>query len=157
MNNIFRKLLYKEVLTNYIDNFVILAKTKKEWEEQMIHFLKIVEKNNFYFRRSKCNFDMEKISILGVVTGQEEVQIENDKVKAIKEWKTSTKIKKVEKNGFKFSFCNIDVGVRQGSALSSILFTLYLSFIFHILEKWLKILKIPIFIISFVDDGLFIL
>ncbi len=60
----------------------------------MIHFLKIVEKNNFYFRRSKCNFDMEKISILGVVTGQEEVQIENDKVKAIKEWKTSTKIKK---------------------------------------------------------------
>ena len=39
---------------------------------------------------------MEKISILGVVTGQEEVQIENDKVKAIKEWKTSTKIKKVE-------------------------------------------------------------
>ena len=60
-------------------------------------------------------------------------------------------------NGFQFSFCNIDVGVRQGSALSSILFTLYLSFIFHILEKWLKILKIPIFIISFVDDGLFIL
>ena len=37
-----------------------------------------------------------------------------------------------------------------------ILSALYLSSIFHILEKQLKILKILISIISFVDDGLFI-
>jgi len=36
MNSIFRKLLYKGVLANYIDNFVILAKTKKEPEEWTI-------------------------------------------------------------------------------------------------------------------------
>jgi len=41
-------------------------------------------------------------------------------------------------------------------ALSPILFTLYLSSIFHIFKKWLKNLKIPIFILSFVDDGLLI-
>jgi len=58
MNSIFRKLLHKEVLTNYMDNFVILAKTKKE---------------------------VEKIFILEVVVGQEEVQMENDKIKAAKE------------------------------------------------------------------------
>jgi len=39
---------------------------------------------------------MEKIPILEVVVGQGEVQMENDKIKAIKKWKTSTKIKKVE-------------------------------------------------------------
>ena len=59
-------------------------------------------------------------------------------------------------NGFLSLFYNIDVSVGQGSALSPILFTLYLSPIFHILEKQLKILKIPISIISFVNDGLFI-
>ena len=59
-------------------------------------------------------------------------------------------------NGFQSSFCNVDVSVGQRSALSPILSTLYLLSIFHILEKWLKILKIPISIISFVDDGLFI-
>ena len=59
-------------------------------------------------------------------------------------------------NNFSFSLCNIDVGVGQGSALSPILSILYLFPIFYILEKWLKILKIPIFILSFVDDGLFI-
>jgi len=31
-----------------------------------------------------------------VVVGQEEVQIENDKVKAVKKWKIPTKIKEVE-------------------------------------------------------------
>jgi len=37
-----------------------------------------------------------------------------------------------------------------------ILSALYLSLIFYFLEKHLKILKIPISIISFVDDGLFV-
>jgi len=36
MNSIFRKLLHKEVLTNYMNNFVILAKTKKEIEKIFI-------------------------------------------------------------------------------------------------------------------------
>jgi len=50
----------------------------------------------------------------------------------------------------------VNVGVGQGSALSSILSTLYLSPFLYILEKHLKNLKIPISFISFVDDGLII-
>ena len=51
---------------------------------------------------------------------------------------------------------NVNVGVGQGSALSPILSALYLLPFIYILEKCLKNLKIPISIISFVDDGLFI-
>jgi len=50
----------------------------------------------------------------------------------------------------------INVGVGQGSALSSILSALYLSPFIYILENQLKNLKIPTLFISFVDDGLFI-
>ena len=50
----------------------------------------------------------------------------------------------------------VNVRVDQGSALSSILSTLYLSLFLYILEKCLKNLKIPISILSFVDDGLII-
>jgi len=39
---------------------------------------------------------MEEIPILRVVVGRGQVQMETNKVKAVKEWKTSTKIKKVE-------------------------------------------------------------
>jgi len=51
---------------------------------------------------------------------------------------------------------DVNVGVGQGSALSPILSTLYLSLLLYILENWLKNLKIPISILSFVDNGLFI-
>ena len=44
----------------------------------------------------------------------------------------------------------------QGSALSSILSALYISLVFHILKKHLKNLKIPISILLFIDNSLFI-
>ena len=49
INIIFRKLLHKGVLTNYMDNFVIPAKMMKELEEIMIQFQKIAEKHNLCF------------------------------------------------------------------------------------------------------------
>ena len=36
MNSIFRELLYEEVLANYMDDFIIPAKTKEELEERII-------------------------------------------------------------------------------------------------------------------------
>ena len=39
---------------------------------------------------------MEKIPILGVVVGRGQVKMEQEKIKAVKEWKTPTKIKDVE-------------------------------------------------------------
>lgn len=51
---------------------------------------------------------------------------------------------------------NINVGVRQGLALSPILSALYLSPFLHILENQLKNLKIPISFLLFVDDGLLV-
>ena len=56
---------------------------------------------------------------------------------------------------------NVNIGVSQKSTLSPItlspiLSTLYLSSFLYILEEHLKNLNIPISIISFVDDGLFI-
>ncbi len=55
----------------------------KELEEQIIQFLKIVEKHNLCFKRSKYDFNIEEIPILEVVIGQGQVQMENYKVKAI--------------------------------------------------------------------------
>ena len=59
-------------------------------------------------------------------------------------------------NNFTSLFFNIDIGVGQGSALSPILSALYIFSVFHILEKHLKNLKIPVSILSFIDNGLFI-
>ena len=62
----------------------------------MIKFLKITEKHNLCFKQLKYDFDVKEIYILGVVVRRGEVQIKNNKIKEIKKWKTSTKIKEVE-------------------------------------------------------------
>ena len=59
-------------------------------------------------------------------------------------------------NNFYSQLFNINVGVGQGSVLFSILSTLYISPVFHILEKCLKNLKIPVSILLSVDNGLFV-
>jgi len=50
MNSIFQELLHEGVLANYMDDFVILAKTIEELKEKTIRFLKIVEKHNLCFK-----------------------------------------------------------------------------------------------------------
>ena len=56
-----------------------------------------------------------------------------------------------------FFFFNIDIGVDQGSALSPILFALYISPVLHILENCLKFLKISISFLFSVDDSLLVI
>ena len=51
---------------------------------------------------------------------------------------------------------DVNVGVGQGSALSPILSTLYISPLIYILEKRFHSFNLPISILSFVDDGLFV-
>jgi len=68
----------------------------KELEEQTIRFLKIAEKHNLCFKRLKCDFNMEEIPILGVIVGKGQVKIEQEKIKAVKEWKIPMKVKDVE-------------------------------------------------------------
>ena len=58
--------------------------------------MKIAEKHNLCFKRLKCDFNMEEIPILGVIVGKGQVKMEQEKIKAVKEWKTPTKIKDVE-------------------------------------------------------------
>jgi len=96
MNSIFQELLHEGVLANYMDDFVIPAKTMEELEERTVRFLKIVEKYNLCFKRSKCDFNMEEIPILGVIVRKGQVKMEQEKIKVVKEWKTPTKVKDVE-------------------------------------------------------------
>ena len=85
MNSIFQELLHEGVLVNCMDDFVISAKTMEKLEERTIQFLKIARKHNLCFKRSKCDFNIEEIPILGVVVGKKQIQMEQEKIKVVKE------------------------------------------------------------------------
>ena len=68
----------------------------KELEERMVKFLKIAEKHNLCFKRSKYDFNMEEIPILEVIIGKEQVKMKQEKIKTVKEWKTLAKVKDME-------------------------------------------------------------
>ena len=107
MNSIFQELLYEGILANYMNDFIIPAKTKEELEEQTIRFLKIVKKHNLCFKWSKCDFNIEEILILEVIVGKGQVKMEQEKIKAVKEWKTSKKVKDIESFlGFANFYCH---------------------------------------------------
>ena len=72
-----------------------------------------------------------------------------------KNYLTERKTKYLQ-NKFSSSFCNVNVGVSQGSVLLPILSTLYLSLVLYILKKHLLNLKISISILLFVNDRLLI-
>ena len=73
MTSIFQELLHEETLANYMNDFVIPAKTEKELEKYTIKFLKIAEKYNLYFKQSKYDFNVTEIPILRVWVGNGEV------------------------------------------------------------------------------------
>ena len=68
----------------------------KDLEERMVRFLKIAEKHNLCFKRSKYDFNIEEIPILEVIVGKGQVKMEQEKIKTVKEWKTPAKVKDVE-------------------------------------------------------------
>src|SRR5215510_6991075 len=84
-------------LVNYIDDFAIPAETLEELKERTIKFLKIADKNNLCFKRTKCKFNATQISLLGTVIGNGMVSMEKEKVESVLNWKIPTCIKDVEK------------------------------------------------------------
>ena len=96
MATIFREMIQEGTLVNYMDDFAIPGSTQKELEQRTIRFLEIADKHNLYFKRSKCEFDAKEISILRTVIGGGKAKMEEEKINAVKNWKTPTTVKQVE-------------------------------------------------------------
>ncbi|XP_057825625.2 uncharacterized protein LOC131037488 [Cryptomeria japonica] len=87
MNHVFHQQLRKFLLV-FFDDILIYSKT---WEEHLQHVeevLTILEKESLYAKESKCEFGMKEILYLGHKINEEGVSVDEEKIKAIKEWPT---------------------------------------------------------------------
>jgi hypothetical protein len=98
MNTIFQKEVTQGWLSVYMDDIAIHTKRKKkEIEDQhferhqkhMHQVLNKLEKHDLYLKPEKCEFEKEEIEYLGVIIGQNKIQMDSGKLKGIVDWPVS--------------------------------------------------------------------
>ena len=94
MNHVLRALIGRFVVV-YFDDILIYSKTMKEHVEHLRQVLDVLRKENLYANYKKCSFGVDNLIFLGFVVTSHGIQVDEEKVKAIKEWPTPKTIGEV--------------------------------------------------------------
>jgi len=85
MNEVFKDYLRKFVLV-FFDDILIYSPTLEDHMEHMRKVFQILAQNQLYANKKKCEFARERLGYLGHVISQEGVEVDEAKIKSIKEW-----------------------------------------------------------------------
>jgi len=91
MNSIFRPFLDKFVIV-FLDDILIYSRTLAEHKQHVRQVLELLRENRLYANAKKCSFFKESVSFLGHVVSGDGISMEEDKVRAIKEWPAPTNV-----------------------------------------------------------------
>ncbi len=86
MNDIFKDLIASGAVTVYLDNILIMSKTKKEHCRITHKVLKVLWKNKLFLKAEKCEFDTLETKYLGVIISEGSIQMDPVKIQGIAEW-----------------------------------------------------------------------
>jgi len=95
MNKIFKLYLRKFVLVFFDDILVY----KKSWDDHIGHVkkvLQILEDNQLYAKKSKCEFGKKEVEYLGYVISGEGVKVDPNKIEAILSWPTPKNVRGIK-------------------------------------------------------------
>ena len=91
MHETFRQHLDNFVLV-FLDDILIFSKTLDEHERHVRQVLDTLRKEKLFAKESKCDFFKTEVEFLGHLVGRDGVRMMEDKVKAIGEWPTPSKV-----------------------------------------------------------------
>ena len=94
MQDVFRPLLDTCVIV-FLDDVLIYSETLEEHAKHVEEALALLRKHQLYAKASKCEFFRKSISFLGHVVSAEGVSMEQDKVRAVREWPTPKSVKEI--------------------------------------------------------------
>uniref|UniRef100_A0A2N9EMT7 Reverse transcriptase n=1 Tax=Fagus sylvatica TaxID=28930 RepID=A0A2N9EMT7_FAGSY len=79
----------------YFDDILVYSKSLGEHIDHLHCVLTVLRKEKLYANLKKCSFCLDKVVFLGFVVGAKGIAVDEEKVKAIKEWPTPKSITEV--------------------------------------------------------------
>jgi hypothetical protein len=79
----------------YFDDILVYSKSLDEHIDHLHCVLTVLRKEKLYANLKKCSFCLDKVVFLGFVVGAKGIAVDEEKVKAIKEWPTPKSITEV--------------------------------------------------------------
>ncbi len=91
MNDIFKDLIASGKVTIYLNDILIMSKTKEEHRRIMREVLKTLRKHKLFLKAEKCEFEVLETEYLGVIISKGSIHMDPVKIKGILDWPVPTK------------------------------------------------------------------
>ncbi|PKI65299.1 hypothetical protein CRG98_014337 [Punica granatum] len=94
MNHVLRAFIGKFVVV-YLDDILVYSKSLKDHIDHLQRMLQALRHEELYANLKKCTFCMDRVVFLGFVVSSKGIQVDEENVKAIKDWPTPKSVTEV--------------------------------------------------------------
>src|SRR5882724_9204815 len=97
INDLFKELIDKGVVTIYMDYILILGgRTKEQHHGIVVRVLNILHKHCHYLKAEKCTFEWPMVEYLGIILSEGHIEMAPVKVAGVQDWPVPRNVTEVQ-------------------------------------------------------------